>query len=74
MNGDKKWQEHELRTLAVQKLMLDKAIDRMIWKVSAINDGGGHVGPELKAELQKAAKKAVDIKAKMKAIREDLNG
>ena len=72
MNGDKKWLEHELRTLAVQKRMADKVIDRLIAKVGEIKIGGGTVDRHTRESLQKAASDSTYLKQKMKETRKAL--
>ncbi len=73
MNGDRKWMEHELRTLAVQKHMFDKVIDRTITKISAIKEGGGTIDEETMKTLKSAAADATFVKRKMVEIRKKLN-
>ena len=73
MNGDSKWLEHELRTLAVQKHMLDKVVDVTIKKISAIKKGGGIVDEGTMETLRKAASDATFVKRKMVEVRKNLN-
>lgn len=72
MNKQAKWVEHELRTLAVQKRMADKVIDRLIEKVGIIKESGGLVDRHTREALKSAASDSVYLKRKMVEARKTL--
>ena len=72
MKGDTNWHEHELRTLAVQKRMVDKTIDRLIAKIGDIKRGGGTVDRHTRDALKQSASDSTYLKRKMVEIRKIL--
>lgn len=69
MNGDKHWYKHELRTLEVQKMFIDKTIDRLIRKIGEIKERGGVVDDHTKQSLKAASNDATFLKRKMVELR-----
>ena len=74
MNGDKHWHKHELRTLEVQKVFIDKAIDRLIRKVGEIKERGGVVDDHTKQSLRAAAEDSTFLKRKITKLRNIIEG